>query len=55
MYHNCTLAKFIITLIPYDEKQASLEKKTTRAIKSPCPVGCVGFLALAELLISFYI
>ena len=30
-------------------------KKTTRAIKSPCPFGCVGYLALAELLVSFYI
>ena len=35
--------------------QASPGRKTTRAIKSPCPFGCVGYLALAELLISFYI
>ena len=37
--------------------QASPGKKTktTQALKSPCPFGCVGYLALAELLISFYI
>ena len=33
--------------------QASPGKNTVRAIKSPCPFGCVGYLALAELLISF--
>ena len=35
--------------------QASPGKNTRWAIKSPCPFGCVGYLALAELLISFYI
>ena len=30
-------------------------KKTMQAIKSPCPFGSVGYLDLAELLISFYI
>ena len=35
--------------------QASPGKNTMRAIKSPCPFGCMGYLALAELLISFYI
>ena len=36
-------------------EQASPGKETTRAIKSPCPFGRVGYLALVELLISFYI
>ena len=35
--------------------QASPGKKTMRTIKSPCPFGCVVYLAIAELLISFYI
>ena len=35
--------------------QASPGKKTMWAIKSPCPFGYVGYLTLAELLISFYI
>ena len=43
---NCSLMIMIF--------QASPEKKTWD-IKSPCPFGCVGYLALAELLIGFYI
>ena len=32
-----------------------LQEKATRAIKSPCQFGCVGYLALAELLLIFLI
>ena len=35
--------------------QASPGKKAMQAIKSPCQFGCVGYLALAELLLIFFI
>ena len=35
--------------------QASPGQRTMWALKSPCPFGCMGCLALGELLISFYI
>ena len=45
----------ILVALAVGFNQASPGKKTTQAIKSPCSFGCVGYLALAELLISFYI
>ena len=44
-----------IPIYEYNIRAGLSGKKTMWAIKSPCLLGCMGYLALVELLISFYI